>query len=154
MMVRKFKGYVCRRQPVLVTDSQYFKRVMEMTPEKQQMLPTNMLRWITEIKTEVCPKEVILIKSEDNPADLLTRFTTQGTANIDDTLFLQARFNIDGTYEPGHLEDTTKGPDNPGTLKLHTGKSPMVKLMAAELTGGSTHKNPAHRGDQTPVAAN
>ena len=88
MMVRKFKGYMCGRRPILVTDSQYFKKVMDMKQDKQQMLPTNVIRWITEIKSEVHPKEVLLIKPGDNPADLLTRFTTQNHANLDDAPFL------------------------------------------------------------------
>ena len=37
------------------------------------------------------------------------------------------------------MEDTTKGPDSPGTLKMHTGKSPMIKLMVTELGLEETH---------------
>ena len=64
MMVRKFKGYICDCRPTFFTDSQYFKWVMEMKADKRELLPSNVLRWITEIKQEADPKEVVLIKSK------------------------------------------------------------------------------------------
>jgi hypothetical protein len=50
MVVKKFKGYISRNRPTLVTDSQYVKRIMEMNGKRQEHLPSNVFRWIQDIK--------------------------------------------------------------------------------------------------------
>jgi hypothetical protein len=52
MVVWKFKGYITGHAPTLVTDSQYVKRVMKMSGKRLDALPSNILRWIRDIKEE------------------------------------------------------------------------------------------------------
>jgi hypothetical protein len=80
MVVHKFKGYIQGHAPTLVTDSQYMKRVMEMSGKRQDALPSNVLWWICDIKEETSftkDSTVELVSSKENPEDLLTRFTLQ-----------------------------------------------------------------------------
>ena len=93
MVIRKFKGYIQGMTPILRTDSQYVKRVMEMTRKKLEMIPSNNLRWVCSMKEETSftnDSTIELIKSEKNPADLLTHFTNQGTCGRDDAPYSNA----------------------------------------------------------------
>ena len=70
---------------------------MEMENKKQETLPSNVQRWICGIKEEipfVIKETVELVKSEENPADLLSRFTTQGEHGRGDTPYSN---DIDGS---------------------------------------------------------
>jgi hypothetical protein len=57
------------------------------------------LRWICDIKEETSfTKDIELVSSKKNPADLLTRFTLQNEWGYDDTLGLTTGFDIHGNY--------------------------------------------------------
>jgi hypothetical protein len=119
MVVRKFKGYIQGQVSMLVTDSQYVKCVMEMSGKQQDALPSNVLRWICDVKEETSFTEdstIKLLSYNKNPADLLTRFTLQNKWGYEDTPWSAAGFDIHNKYQGGHSVIECLGPDYPSTL--------------------------------------
>jgi hypothetical protein len=101
MVVKKFIGYIQGQVPTLVTDSQYVKRVMEMSGKRLDALPSNVLRWICDVKEETSftkDSTIELVSSNKNPADLLTRFTLQNKWGYEYTPWSAAGFDIHGKY--------------------------------------------------------
>jgi hypothetical protein len=87
MVVRKFKGYIQGHVPTLVTDSQYVIRVMEMSGKRQDALPSNVLRWICDIKEETS-------FTKHSTIELVTSFTLQNEWGYEDTPWSTAGFDI------------------------------------------------------------
>jgi hypothetical protein len=135
MVVRKFKGYISDQKPTLVTDSQYVKRIMEMDGKKLEHLPSNVFRWIQDMKEETSftkDSTVNLVPSNKNPADLSTCFTAQIDCDYEDAPWSNAGFDITGKYVGGHSEMDCLRPDYPNSLVL-MGLSPLLQLIAQEL---------------------
>jgi hypothetical protein len=136
MVARTFKGYISGQKPTLVTDSQHVKRIMEMDGKKLEHLPSNVFRWIQDMKEETSftkDSMVNLVPSNKNPADLLTRFTIQNECCYEDALWSNVGFDNTGKYMGGYSETNCLGPDYPSSLVLIVGRSPLLQLIAQEL---------------------
>jgi hypothetical protein len=107
-----------------------------MTGKRLDYLPSNVLRWICDMKEETSfTKEstVKLVKSKENPTDLLTRFTTQTKCGYEDSPWSKAGFDIMGKYEGSHSEENCFGPDYPSPLDFIAGCSLLLQLIVQEL---------------------